>query len=139
QALTTAEVKHAFAVADQLVAQHADEQGVAAHLALCPFACHVAYRPVARGGKRKELSGGGRFHVGRRCNWAMQRGSAKEALRSSRCRSVRYYCSLAVVMREQYMDITEIHRFAAIEDKLVTAGQPKEACLAAIGDAGFET
>lgn len=37
------------------------------------------------------------------------------------------------------MDITEIHRFAAIEDKLVTAGQPKEACLAAIADAGFET
>jgi len=37
------------------------------------------------------------------------------------------------------MQITDIHRFAAIDDMLATAGQPKEGGLAAIASAGFET
>ncbi|MEC5387436.1 protein tyrosine phosphatase family protein [Uliginosibacterium sp. H3] len=37
------------------------------------------------------------------------------------------------------MNITEIHRFVAIDDWLATAGQPKEQGLAAIAAAGFET
>jgi protein tyrosine phosphatase (PTP) superfamily phosphohydrolase (DUF442 family) len=37
------------------------------------------------------------------------------------------------------MNISDIHRFAPIDDMLATAGQPKEGGLAAIAAAGFET
>ncbi|HSD36421.1 MAG TPA: protein tyrosine phosphatase family protein [Rhodocyclaceae bacterium] len=36
------------------------------------------------------------------------------------------------------MNITDIHRFAAIDERLATAGQPKEGGLAAVAAAGFE-
>jgi protein tyrosine phosphatase (PTP) superfamily phosphohydrolase (DUF442 family) len=36
------------------------------------------------------------------------------------------------------MHISDIHRFAAIDDRLATAGQPKEQGFAALAAAGFE-
>ncbi len=36
------------------------------------------------------------------------------------------------------MNINEIHRFAGVDERLATSGQPKEAGLAAIASAGFE-